>query len=65
MPANAKRAKEMRGKHGLAVGYLRRSGACAVSIQPWADREGNSSASVRIVGARTGAEVVGATGGRP
>jgi hypothetical protein len=23
------------GKHGLAVGYLRRSGASAVSIQPW------------------------------
>src|ERR1039457_1695511 len=37
-------AKEMRGKHGLAVGYLRRSGVRAVSIQPWADREGNSSA---------------------
>ena len=37
-------AKEMHGKHALAVGYLRRSGARAVSIQPWADREGNSSA---------------------
>jgi hypothetical protein len=37
-------AKELRGKHGLAVGYLRRSGVSAVSIQPWADGEGNSSA---------------------
>ncbi len=32
------------GKHALAVGYLRRSGVAAQSIQPWADRDGNSSA---------------------
>jgi hypothetical protein len=37
-------AKELHDKHGLAVGYLRRSGVSAVSIQPWADGEGNSSA---------------------
>lgn len=37
-------AKELRGKHGLAVGYLRRSGVSAVSVQPWADGAGNSSA---------------------
>ena len=38
-------AKKVSGKHGLAVGYLRRSGATAVSIQPWAGQEGGSSAS--------------------
>jgi hypothetical protein len=38
-------AKKVSGKHGLAVGYLRRSGVTAVSIQPWAGQEGESSAS--------------------
>jgi CRISPR-associated protein Cmr2 len=38
-------AKKVSGKHGLAVGYLRRSGVTAVSIQPWAGQEGGSSAS--------------------
>jgi hypothetical protein len=38
-------AKRVSGKHGLAVGYLRRSGVTAVSIQPWAGQEGGSSAS--------------------
>lgn len=38
-------AKKVPGKHGLAVGYLRRSGAAAVSVQPWAGEDGSSSAS--------------------
>ncbi len=39
-----KKAKEeVRGKHALAVGYLRRSGVSAVSIQPWTAGDGNSA----------------------
>lgn len=34
------------GKHGLAVGYLRRSGASSVSIQPWSGPDGGSSAGL-------------------
>jgi hypothetical protein len=34
----------VRGKHALAVGYLRRSGVSAVSIQPWDARGGSSAA---------------------
>jgi hypothetical protein len=37
-------AKKVSGKHGLAVGYLRRSGVAAASIQPWAAQDGESSA---------------------
>jgi hypothetical protein len=36
---------QVRDKHALAVGYLRRSGVRAVSIQPW-EREGSSSAQL-------------------
>lgn len=36
----------VRGKHALAVGYLRRSGVSEVSIQPWAADEGKSSADL-------------------
>ena len=40
-------AKEaVRGKHALAVGYLRRSGVSAVSIQPWTRPDGRSSAEL-------------------
>lgn len=39
------------GKHALAVGYLRRSGAREASIQPWPGRDGKSSAELfRIFG---------------
>jgi len=31
------------GKHALAVGYVRRSGASAVSVQPWDARDGSSA----------------------
>jgi len=34
------------GKHGLAVGYLRRSGVADVSIQPWSGYAGRSSAEL-------------------
>ena len=34
------------GKHGLAVGYLRRSGVSDVSIQPWSGFGGRSSAEL-------------------
>ncbi|MGH3257075.1 MAG: Cas10/Cmr2 second palm domain-containing protein [Streptosporangiaceae bacterium] len=34
----------VRGKHALAVGYLRRSGVGAQSIQPWTGQDGASSA---------------------
>lgn len=37
-------AKQVPGKNGLGVGYLRRSGAAAVSVQPWAGDGGESSA---------------------
>jgi CRISPR-associated protein Cmr2 len=37
-------AKEaVRGKHALAVGYLRRSGVGAASIQPWTAQDGSSA----------------------
>ena len=51
---NAK--KQVEGKHALAVGYLRRSGSTAVSIQPWPGREGASSAVLFRLFARGGAE---------
>jgi CRISPR-associated protein len=57
-------AKEMHGKHGLAVGYLRRSGVSAVSIQPWADDEGNSSAHLFGLFAREREPRVVAVAGR-
>ena len=38
-------AKKVGNKHGLAVGYLRRSGVTAASVQPWADQDGEGSAS--------------------
>ena len=42
------RAKhQVRGKHALAVGYLRRSGVSAVSIQPWV---ADSSSSAELFG---------------
>ena len=40
------------GKHGLAVGYLRRSGASAVSIQPWPGPENQDSAGLPGIFAR-------------
>lgn len=40
------------GKHGLAVGYMRRSGASAVSIQPWPGPDGGSSAGLFGIFAR-------------
>lgn len=40
------------GKHGLAVGFLRRSGASAVSVQPWSGPDGGDSASLFEVFAR-------------
>jgi hypothetical protein len=43
------------GKHGLAVGYLRRSGASAVSIQPWTGPEGETSAGLFGLFARASA----------
>jgi CRISPR-associated protein Cmr2 len=40
-------AKErVRGKHALAVGYLRRSGVAEASIQPWQAYDGKSSAEL-------------------
>jgi hypothetical protein len=39
-------------KHGLAVGFLRRSGASAVSVQPWAGPDGGDSAGLFQVFAR-------------
>jgi CRISPR-associated protein Cmr2 len=52
-----KDAKEhVEGKHALAVGYLRRSGTSAVSIQPWPGREGASSAELFRLFALGGAE---------
>ena len=33
-------------KHGLAVGYLRRSGVSEASVQPWAGRDGRSTADM-------------------
>jgi CRISPR-associated protein Cmr2 len=38
--------RQVRGKHALAVGYLRRSGVSAVSIQPWTVDDGRSSAEL-------------------
>jgi CRISPR-associated protein Cmr2 len=34
------------GKHALAVGYLRRSGASELSVQPWSGQEGRSAADL-------------------
>jgi hypothetical protein len=34
------------GKHALAIGYLRRSGAAGLSIQPWSDPDGGSAAAL-------------------
>jgi hypothetical protein len=48
--------KRVEGKHALAVGYLRRSGATAMSIQPWSGRGGASSAVLFRRFARGGAE---------
>lgn len=39
----------VRGKHALAVGYLRRSGVSEVSIQPWVAYGGKSSADLFAV----------------
>jgi hypothetical protein len=36
--------EEIAGKHGLGVGYLRRSGASEVSVQPWGFRDGSGDA---------------------
>jgi hypothetical protein len=41
------------GKHGLAVGYLRRSGASAMSVQPWTGPDGETSAGLFGVFARS------------
>lgn len=38
--------KYVPGKHGLAVGYVRRSGASAVSLQPWSGAGNESSAGL-------------------
>lgn len=44
------RAKDrVDGKHGLAVGYLRRSGVSDMSIQPWSGFAGRSSAELFAV----------------
>jgi hypothetical protein len=52
-----KDAKEhVEDKHALAVGYLRRSGTSAVSIQPWPGRDGASSAELFRLFALGGAE---------
>lgn len=40
------------GKHALAVGYLRRSGAREASVQPWAGPDGGSSAALFRIFAR-------------
>lgn len=40
------------GKHALAVGYLRRSGAREASIQPWPGPDGGSSAALFRIFAR-------------
>jgi hypothetical protein len=48
--------KRVEGKHALALGYLRRSGATAMSIQPWSGREGASSVVLFRRFARGGAE---------
>jgi CRISPR-associated protein Cmr2 len=37
---------KVRGKHALAIGYLRRSGAREASIQPWPGPDGDSSAAL-------------------
>lgn len=37
------RAKALPGKHGLAVGYRRRSGATQSTVQPWGDAAGESA----------------------
>lgn len=49
--------KQVPGKHGLAVGYLRRSGASAVSIQPWMAERDTSETSIRFFGLFAGAAV--------
>jgi hypothetical protein len=48
--------KRVEGKHALAIGYLRRSGATAMSIQPWTGRDGASSVALFRRFARGGAE---------
>jgi len=44
--------EKVRGKHALAVGYLRRSGAREASIQPWPGPDGGSSAGLFRIFAR-------------
>ena len=44
--------KHVRGKHALAVRYLRRSGASAISIQPWTGPGQDSSAGLFGIFAR-------------
>jgi CRISPR-associated protein Cmr2 len=52
-----KDAKEhVEGKHALAVGYLRRSGVSAASIQPWPGMGGRNSAELFRLFALGGAE---------
>jgi hypothetical protein len=48
--------KHVEGKHALAVGYLRRSGASAMSIQPWAGQDDASSTGLFGLFARGGAQ---------
>jgi CRISPR-associated protein Cmr2 len=43
--------REVRGKHALAVGYLRRSGTGSASIQPWMAPEGSSAREFAIFAA--------------
>lgn len=42
------------GKHGLAVGYLRRSGVSEASVQPWAGPGGGSAADLFGIFTATG-----------
>jgi CRISPR-associated protein Cmr2 len=44
--------RQVPGKHALAVGYLRRSGVSAISIQPWPGQDGESSAGLFALFAR-------------
>lgn len=49
-------AKEsVRGKHALAVGYLRRSGVADCSVQPWSGSDGKSAAAMFAVFGRDAA----------
>ncbi|MGH3942476.1 MAG: Cas10/Cmr2 second palm domain-containing protein [Pseudonocardiaceae bacterium] len=47
--------KTVRGKHALAVGYLRRSGVADCSVQPWSGADGNSAATLFAVFGRDAA----------